>query len=131
VVAARRTSAPWALAFRQYLVVAAIILVLRIVMRLLFAGGSDLAQAAYGGAVDGLRLGVLVVCVGAANALASPRRLLASLPPALHEAGTAVVIALSVFPQLAESARRVHRARILRGDAGRWRTLHQVAVPVL
>ena len=131
VVAARRTDAPWALAFRQYLFAAAIVLALRVVLRVLFSGGEDVLASAAAGVADGMRLALLVVCAGAANALASPRRLIASLPAALHEAGTAVVIALSVFPQLADSARRVHRARVLRGDAGRWRSLHQLLVPVL
>ena len=35
---------------------------------------------------DGLRLGTIVVCVGAANSLANPKRLLRSMPPALYEA---------------------------------------------
>ena len=62
----------------------------------------------------------MLICLGAANALANPRRLLRSMPPALHEVSTAVVVALSVFPQLAESVVRVPRARRLRaGDAGR------------
>ena len=56
----------------------------------------------------------MLICLGAANALANPRRLLRSMPPALHEVSTAVVVAMSVFPQLAESFVRVRRARRLR-----------------
>ena len=59
------------------------------------------------GFYDGLRLATMLICLGAANALANPRRLLRSMPPALHEVSTAVVVALSVFPQLAESVVRV------------------------
>ena len=40
------------------------------------------------GLYDGLRLATIVVCVGAANALANPRKLLASMPGALYEVGT-------------------------------------------
>lgn len=54
------------------------------------------------------------------------------MPPALYEVGTAVVVAISVFPQLAESVQRVRRARRLRGgDRGRMRVLHTVVIPVL
>jgi len=73
------------------------------------------------------------VCLGAANALANPKRLLKAMPPALYEVGTAVVVALSVFPQLAESVLRVRQARRLRGGATgrRFRALHAIIIPVL
>jgi energy-coupling factor transport system permease protein len=76
----------------------------------------------------------MLVCVGGANALANPKRLLRSMPPALHEVSTAVVVALSVFPQLAESVLRVTRARRLRAGGGERRgirSLGQVLMPVL
>ncbi|GAE73381.1 transmembrane component CbrV of energizing module of predicted cobalamin ECF transporter [Cutibacterium acnes JCM 18916] len=38
------------------------------------------------------------------------------MPAALHDISVAVVIALSVFPQLIASAQRVRRARRLRGN---------------
>ena len=81
--------------------------------------GPVMSEALLGGLYDGMRLAAIIICVGAANSLANPRRLLASLPPALYEVGTAVVIALSLFPQLAESVQRVRRARRLRGSPGR------------
>ena len=68
---------------------------------------------------DGLRLATLLLCVGAANTLANPKRLLQSMPAALHEVGVAVTVALSVAPQLIESGQRVRRARRLRGEPGR------------
>ena len=49
---------------------------------------------------DGLRLATLLICVGAANALANPARLLKSLPGALYETGVAVVVALTFAPNL-------------------------------
>ena len=83
-------------------------------MRLL---GPVTREAVLAGLYDGLRLGTIVICVGAANALANPKRLLRSVPAALHEVGTALVVAVTVLPQLADSARRVRAAQALR--AGR------------
>ena len=98
--------------------------------------GDITAESLLGGFYDGLRLATMLICLGAANALANPRRLLRSMPPALHEVSTAVVVAMSVFPQLAESIVRVRRARRLRPlpNAGRWsrlRGLRSLVIPVL
>lgn len=157
VVVSRKADAPWAKAFRLYLYLAVAIVILRVAFRVLFGGaigttvlvhlpGLDLPHWAAGiqilgnitaenlliGAYDGLRLATMLVCLGAANALANPKRLLKSMPSALYEVGTAVTVAISVFPQLAESVVRVRRARRLRGDAGgRMHGLRSVIVPVL
>ncbi len=81
---------------------------------------------------DALRLAAVVVCVGAAAVLASPRRALRSVPAALGEATTALAIAMAVAPQLLESAARVRRARRLRGGATRrLQLLRTVVMPVL
>ena len=69
------------------------------------------------GLYDGLRLATIVICIGAANSLANPKRLLRSLPPALYEIGTALVIAVTMLPQFADSVRRVRVPR--RCGAGR------------
>ena len=156
-VLARRTDAPWALSFRLYLYLGLLVVVLRVVFRVIFAGGFGTtvlvelpriplpdwaagitllgpvtSEAVLSGLYDGMRLAAVIICVGAANSLANPRRLLASLPPALYEVGTAVVIAFSLFPQLAESVQRVRRARQLRGDPGKGiGALRRVVVPVL
>jgi energy-coupling factor transport system permease protein len=156
VVMARRTDAPWALSFRLYLFLAAFIVAIRIGFRILLAGdgptvlvslprlrlpdfltGASLfgpvsVEALAAGFADGLRLGTLIICVGAANSLANPKRLLSAVPGALAEFGGAIVVALSVFPRLAESAQRVNRARLLR--SGRRRTRHvlkELVIPVL
>lgn len=157
VVVARRTDAPWALSFRLYLYLGAIIVVIRVVFRILLGGGDGATiwftlpeiplpdwaagirllgpvsqEAVLAGLYDGLRLAAMVICIGAANALANPKRLLKSMPPALYEIGTATVVALSVFPQLAESVQRVRRARRLRGDPGKGiGALRRIVVPVL
>jgi len=118
-------------AFRMYAIMAGALVVLRIVFRVVF-GGHLTPDALLAGFTTGAQLGVLVLCVGAANALASPKRLLALLPGALYELGTTIVVAVTVFPQLAESARRVQRSRQLRDDKGPWRhMIRDVAIPVL
>ena len=71
-------------------------------------------EALLAGLYDGLRLAAIVICIGAANSLANPKRLLKSVPPALYEIGTTLVVAVTVFPQLADSARRVRAAQALR-----------------
>ncbi|MEP6817212.1 MAG: energy-coupling factor transporter transmembrane component T, partial [Marmoricola sp.] len=95
-------------------------------------GGTLYLEGLLGAACLGLRLAVLIIAIGAANALANPKRVLRSLPRALHEVGTAVIVSVSVAPQLAESVQRVMRARHLRGEVGRGiRALPRVALPVL
>ncbi|CAM5392445.1 energy-coupling factor transporter transmembrane component T [Streptomyces aurantiogriseus] len=95
-------------------------------------GGKVTAEGVLFALYDGLRLATLLVCVGAANALASPSRLLKSLPGALYEAGVAVVVALTFAPHLIADVQRLRAARRLRGrpDKG-LRGLLQVALPVL
>lgn len=157
VVMTRRSQAPWARAFRLYAILGAFIIALRIVLHVLvglkwgeivvlplpefslpsWAAGINLLgdvrlEGLLAATFEGLRLATMILCIGAANALADPKRLLASLPGALQEIGTAIIVAISVAPQLAESARRVHRARLLRGDGARGlRAFRRIAMPVL
>ena len=158
VVLARRSEQPWADAFRLYVVVAVVIVVMRVVFRILLPTphrgqrvlvhlpeiplpdwvldlhllGPITQDAVLAGLYDGLRLGTIVVCVGAANALANPKRLLRSVPAALHEVGTALVVAVTMLPQLVDSARRVRAAQALRaGDSRRTGRLRRYLVPVL
>jgi energy-coupling factor transport system permease protein len=157
VVMMRRSDQPWARSFRIYAAIAAVIVVMRVLFRVLLGDGGagtvvlDLwevplpdwvlgihllgpvtREALLSGLYDGLRLGTIVICVGAGNALANPKRLLRSVPAALHEIGTALVVAVTVVPQLAESVRRVRAAQALRaGDISRWGRLRRFLVPVL
>ncbi|MEV6111627.1 CbiQ family ECF transporter T component [Streptomyces sp. NPDC052109] len=95
-------------------------------------GGRVTAEALVFAAYDGLKLATLLICVGAANALASPARLLKSLPGALYEAGVAVVVALTFAPHLIADVQRLRAARRLRGRPDRGlRGLLQVGLPVL
>jgi energy-coupling factor transport system permease protein len=157
VVLLRRSAQPWARSFRLYVAVAIVIVVMRVLFRVLLGGGDGgtvlvqlpeiplphwvlgihllgpvTRESLLAGLYDGLRLGAIVVCVGAANALANPKRLLRSVPAALHEVGTALVVAVTVLPQLADSARRVRAAQALRsGNDGRTGRLRRFLVPVL
>jgi energy-coupling factor transport system permease protein len=157
VVACRRADHPWSGSFHLYLGLAAVIVLIRVLARILLGGGDvghvlvplpevplpDWVAGVHllgpvtreyllGGLYDGLRLAALVVCVGAANSLADPKRLLKSMPPALYEIGTAIVVSVSVMPQLADSVQRVRRARRLRGVTGsRVGRLRGLVVPVL
>lgn len=158
VVSMRRTNAPWALGFRYYLWMALVIIVIRVVFRSIFpapvlagdpvllhlphiptpswyAGiriGGDVSFGAVISAIaDGLRLATLLCCIGAANVLANPKRMLRVLPGALHEIGVALVVSISIAPQLIESTQRVRKARRLRGGGKGLRALKAIFVPVL
>lgn len=157
VVAGRRGDAPWAFAFRFYLWAGLFVVLSRVLFRIVFGSGGtghvllDLpeiplpgrvagitllgpvtAEHLLGGLYDGMRLAAMLICLGAANALADPKRMLKAVPGALYEVGTAVVVALSVAPQLVESVLRVRRARRLRGGRQRGlRALRGIAMPVL
>jgi len=157
VVALRRSDHPWAKSFRFYVWLGVAAVVLRVLFRVVLGGGYpgtvllDLPQvplpdfvlginllgpvtreALLAGLYDGLRLATIVICVGAANSLANPKRLLRSLPPALYEIGTALIVAVTVLPQFTQSIRRVRAAQSLRaGDTGRVRRLRRFLVPVL
>lgn len=157
VVMARRPQAPWGRTFTAFLILGAVIIGIRIVFQILLGvpigttvlvtlpsldlpsafagiriGGDVTAEEILAGAYEGLRLAAILACVGAANSLASPARLLASLPGALYEAGVAVVIAVTFAPQLIMDLQRVRAARRLRGRPVRGlRGLVGSAMPVL
>ncbi|HSK27166.1 MAG TPA: energy-coupling factor transporter transmembrane component T [Jiangellales bacterium] len=158
VVAARRSPAPWARSYGAFLKLGLVVIALRVLFQAVFGagvGGSTVlvtlpevplpewaAGVRVGGPVtlealvlalyDGLRLATILACIGAANALADPRRLLRSVPAALYEAGVAVVVAMSFAPRLVEDAQRVRAAHRLRGrPATGLRALTRVAMPVL
>jgi energy-coupling factor transport system permease protein len=155
VVAARRSDAPWANSYVAFLKLGLVVIGIRVVLQALLStrsqgnvvlftlpqiplpdwasgvklGGEVTAEAVLTALYDGGQLAVMLCCIGAANALASPRRLLKSLPGALYEMGVACVVALTFAPQLVIDARRIRAARRLRGRTrGSFRT---TAMPVL
>jgi energy-coupling factor transport system permease protein len=155
VVAARRSDAPWANSYVAFLKLGLVVIGIRVLLQALLStrsqgntvlftlpqvplpdwasgvklGGEVTAEAVLTALYDGGQLAVMLCCIGAANALASPRRLLKSLPGALYEMGVACVVALTFAPQLVTDARRIRSARRLRGRTrGSFRT---TAMPVL
>ncbi len=157
VVAARRPHAPWARSFGAFLRFGIAILVARIVLQMLFGqrlpghllftipqadlpswaagvtlGGPVTTEAIVAAFEEGLQLATLLVCVGAANSLASPYRLLRAVPSVLYELGVVVTVALSFAPQTVTTVAVVRDARRLRGRPSRGlRGLRGMAVPVL
>ncbi|MFE0348401.1 CbiQ family ECF transporter T component [Streptomyces griseoluteus] len=158
VVAVHRSSAPWARSYTAFAKLAVAVLLIRLAFtavlgspvpgtHVLFTlpeiplpawaqgirlGGPVSAEALLFSGYNGLKLAALLVCVGAANALAAPAKLLKSLPGALYEAGVAVVVALTFAPHLIADVRRLRAARRLRGRPDRGlRGLFQVGLPVL
>ncbi|MEU1258373.1 energy-coupling factor transporter transmembrane component T [Streptomyces chartreusis] len=158
VVATCRPNAPWARSYSVFFKLALAVLLIRLVFAVLLGsplpgthvivtlpeiplpdwaqgirlGGKVTVETVLIAFYDGLRLATLLICVGAANSLANPTRLLKSLPGALYEIGVAVVVALTYAPNLIADVQRLRAARRLRGrpDTG-VRGLLQVALPVL
>ncbi|WJV49076.1 energy-coupling factor transporter transmembrane component T [Streptomyces flavofungini] len=158
VVAARRTSAPWARSYGAFVKIALVVIGIRLVFAIVLGspipgthlivtlpevplpewaqgvriGGRVTAEGVLFALYDGVRLAGLLICVGAANALASPARLLKSLPGALYEVGVAVVVAMTFAPNLIADVQRLRAARRLRGRPDKGvRGLLQVGLPVL
>ncbi|MEU7468106.1 energy-coupling factor transporter transmembrane component T [Streptomyces sp. NPDC044984] len=158
VVATRRPHAPWSRSYGAFVKLALAVLLVRLAFAVLLGspipgthvlvhlpevplpdwaqgirlGGEVTAEALTFALYDALRLAALLICVGAANALANPSRLLKSLPGALYELGVAVVVALTFAPNLVADVQRLRAARRLRGRPDKGvRGLLQVGLPVL
>ncbi|MEW2418751.1 energy-coupling factor transporter transmembrane protein EcfT [Streptomyces sp. NPDC046866] len=158
VVTARRTAAPWARSYGAFLKLGLFVIGLRLLFsvllgspipgsHVLFAlpevplpgwaqgirlGGRVTAEQLVFAFYDGAKLAALLVCIGAANALANPARLLKSLPAALYEAGVAVVVAMTFAPHMVADVARLRTARRLRGrPTGGVKAILQIGLPVL
>lgn len=134
--------------FRLYLWVALAVVLLRVVFRCVFPDGGGRAiltlpsvsvgplelfgtfttHALASAVSGGLQLAAVILAIGAAHALADVLQLLKHAPPALAGLSTSLVIAVSVFPELARSVQDVRRASRLRGGRSGVRGL---VVPVL
>lgn len=144
VVQARKPDAPWSRSFSFFLKLAVVVVVIRVVFQVILGAPVGdtvlialpsvtlpdwLAALRLGGPItleslifaisQGMRLAVLLACVGAANSLASANRLLKAMPAALYEIGVAVVVAMTFAPQLVSDLTRIRTARRLRGRSNR------------
>ena len=158
VVSVCRTNAPWSRSIAFFLRVGVLVIAIRVVIEILFGqrgvpghvlfnlprvplpswamavsiGGAVTLESILNAAVEGLQIAVILLCFGAANSLASPYRLLRSLPAVLYETGVAVTVALAFTPELVLSISVVRQARRQRGiPVTGLRGLRGVAVPVL
>ncbi|MES5821462.1 energy-coupling factor transporter transmembrane component T [Streptomyces sp. RG80] len=158
VVAACRPDAPWARAYSAFVKLGLAVLLIRLAFAVTLGsplpgthvivtlpelplpdwaqgirlGGRVTVETLVFALYDGLKIATLLICVGAANSLAHPGRLLKSLPGALYEMGVAVVVAMTFASNLILDVQRLRAARRLRGRPDRGvRGLLQVALPVL
>lgn len=157
VVNSRRPDAPWGRSFSFFLRLGALVVAIRVVVQVVFVssvgtttliplpgldlptwmagirlGGDITLEALLMAFYDGLRLATILICIGAANSLASPARLLKSVPAALYELGVSVVVALTFTPQLVSDVERLRVTRRIRGRRTRGaRAIAGSAVPVL
>lgn len=157
VVEMRKPVAPWARSFGFFVKLALLVVAIRVLAQILIGapggtvtvipmpgatlpawlagvrlGGDVMLEPLLGAFYDGLRLAAILVAVGAASSLASPARLLKSVPAAVYEIGVSVVVAATFLPQLVNDVARVRANRRLRGrrDTG-VRGVGAAAMPVL
>ncbi|MFD6280501.1 energy-coupling factor transporter transmembrane protein EcfT [Streptomyces sp. NPDC060209] len=158
VVAARRTDAPWARSYGAFIKLGLFVVGVRLVFSVFLGssvpgshtlftlaevplpdwaegvriGGRVTAEQVVFALYEGAKLATLLICVGAANSLANPARLLKSLPGALYEVGVAVVVAMTFAPNMVADVARLRTARRLRGrPTGGVRAVLQIGLPVL
>jgi energy-coupling factor transport system permease protein len=154
LVKVRSDGSPWGRSYWIALRIGAVILVIRAVVgvligvpipgRTLFAvpiidlpswmpgirlGGAVTLERLSSSMHEGLIIATVIALFGAATSLTSPHKVLRTLPFFIYEIGITLVIATSLFPQLAQSARRIRLAQQLRGhEKVSWRGL---ALPLL
>ncbi len=148
----------WASSIKLYATLAVVVFLTRLIFRVLFnfaAANQDIAlqlplieidlgfgqpvhllgplsySAINVAVVDGLRLAVIILAIGAASVLAKPSELLKYTPAAVYEIATAVTIAINLAPQLSTSIHRVKRAAALRGRSDGLGIMRSLIIPVL
>jgi energy-coupling factor transport system permease protein len=157
VVGARRSASPWARSFSVFLKLGLIVIAIRVIFQAIVSapigttvlvtlpavtlpdimagvrlGGAVTAESLIAALYDGMRLATILICIGAANSLASPARLLKAVPAALYEFGLSIVIAVTFAPQLVADLQRIRTSRRLRGrTVGGIRGTAGAALPVL
>jgi len=153
-----RDDSPWGYSIAFYIRLAAVVIFLRLLFRIIFNLGTSTKDAVlllpsldfdlgFGNTLklfgpisglalnlaltDGFRLAAIILSVGMANSLANPRKLLKATPGALYEIATALSIAINLAPQLIASLSRVRRARSLRGQSKGMKAITGIVIPVL
>jgi len=136
----RRDGSPWNRSFNLSLRIGATILAIRTVVGILIGvpipgtilfrlpildlpswmpgiriGGAVTLERLSSSLHEGVIIATMIALFGAATSLTSPHKLLRVTPSFIYEIGITLVIATSLFPQLAVSARRIRVAQKLRG----------------
>ena len=150
----RRDGSPWQASFNLSLRIGAAILVIRTIVGILIGvpipgtvlfklpildlpswmpgirvGGSVTLERLSSSLHEGVIIATMIALFGAATSLTSPHKLLRVTPSFIYEIGITLVIATSVFPQLATSARRIRTAQKLRGIENI--RIRSIAIPLL
>lgn len=126
----RRVDGPAARSFRTFALFAAVTVVVRTLL-VVFSPPLSWNGVAYA-ALEGLRLGTMLVLFGTFNSVTDPFRVLRLAPRRWHEPALAAALALSIAPRTMEAAAKVRESQRLRGiEIKSWRTLPALAVPVL
>ena len=140
LVSIRRDGSPWNRSFNLSLRIGATILAIRTVIGILIGvpipgtilftlpivdlpswmpgiriGGAVTLERLSSSLHEGVIIATMIALFGAATSLTSPHKLLRVTPSFIYEIGITLVIATSLFPQLAVSARRIRVAQKLRG----------------
>ena len=150
----RRDGSPWQTSFNLSLRIGATILAIRTIVGILIGvpipgtvlfklpildlpswmpgirvGGSVTLERLSSSLHEGVIIATMIALFGAATSLTSPHKLLRVTPSFIYEIGITLVIATSVFPQLATSARRIRTAQKLRGIENI--RIRSIAIPLL
>ena len=150
----RRDGSPWQASFNLSLRIGATILAIRTIVGILIGvpipgtvlfklpildlpswmpgirvGGSVTLERLSSSLHEGVIIATMIALFGAATSLTSPHKLLRVTPSFIYEIGVTLVIATSVFPQLATSARRIRTAQKLRGIEKI--RIRSIAIPLL
>jgi len=150
----RRDGSPWQASFYLSLRIGATILAIRTIVGILIGvpipgtvlfklpildlpswmpgirvGGSVTLERLSSSLHEGVIIATMIALFGAATSLTSPHKLLRVTPSFIYEIGITLVIATSVFPQLATSARRIRTAQKLRGIENI--RIRSIAIPLL
>ena len=150
----RRDGSPWQVSFNLSLRIGATILAIRTIVGILIGvpipgtvlfrlpildlpswmpgirvGGSVTLERLSSSLHEGVIIATMIALFGAATSLTSPHKLLRVTPSYIYEIGITLVIATSVFPQLATSARRIRTAQKLRGIENI--RIRSIAIPLL